>query len=58
MPQPQTLVIERGAERGFSLNQLKRAKQKAGIVSYRKGGLGDSGTWFWALPQHAPADSS
>jgi DNA polymerase bacteriophage-type len=57
-PQPQTLVIERGAERGFSLDQLKRAKQKAGIVSYRKGGLGDSGTWFWALPQHAPADSS
>jgi hypothetical protein len=52
-PQLQTAVIERGAERRFTEHQLKHAKTKLAIVSYRKG-FGESGVWFWALPQHAP----
>ena len=52
-PQLQTAVIERGAERGFSLDQLKRAKGRLGVESFRGGGLGEGGAWFWALPQHA-----
>jgi AAA domain-containing protein len=52
-PQLQTAVVERGTERGFSLDQLKRAKNKMGVVSFREG-FGESGNWLWALPQHAP----
>ena len=49
-----TLVEERGAARGFYMNQLKRAKKQMGIVSLKeKGKVG--GPWFWALPKHAPA---
>ena len=49
-----TLVEERGAARGFNMNQLKRAKKQMGIVSLKeKGKVG--GPWFWALPKHAPA---
>ena len=49
-----TLVEERGAARGFNMNQLKRAKKQMGIVSLKeKGKVG--APWFWALPKHAPA---
>jgi hypothetical protein len=51
-PQLQTAVIERGAERGFTERQLRHAKAKLSVVSFKKGF--DNGAWFWALPEHVP----
>ena len=50
-PQPRTTVIERGIERGFTADQLRRAKEKVGIASFKKE---FTGIWYWALPEHAP----
>ena len=53
-PVPATIVEERGAVRGFTMDQLKRTKKQMGIVALKeKGKIG--GRWFWALPKHAPA---
>jgi hypothetical protein len=51
-PVPATLIEELAAMRGLSIDQLKRAKPKMGVGSFRK--AMDKG-WFWALPQHMPA---
>jgi hypothetical protein len=48
------LIEQRGAVRGFSKDQLKRAKRKLGVVAFKEEGKLE-GCWFWALPQHAPA---
>jgi DNA polymerase len=48
------VVYERGAVRGFSVDQLKRAKRKMGVVAYKDGW---QGIWLWALPQHVPAET-
>jgi hypothetical protein len=45
-------IEERGAARGFSVDQLKRAKRKLDIATFKEAKL--DGRWFWALPQHAP----
>jgi hypothetical protein len=43
------LIEERGAERGLSEDQLRRAKRKLGIVAFK--GKGKMSTpWFWASP--------
>ena len=47
-------IQERGGIRGFSQDQLDRAKKKIGVVAYRIGGIADTGVWLWALPQDAP----
>ena len=47
-------IQERGGIRGFSQDQLDRAKKKMGVVAYRIGGIADTGIWLWALPQDAP----
>jgi hypothetical protein len=47
-----TTIEERGAARGFSVDQLKRAKRKLEIATFKEAKL--DGRWFWALPQHAP----
>jgi hypothetical protein len=36
---------------------VKRAKYKLEIVAFREKGKFDGG-WFWALPQHAPDEST
>jgi hypothetical protein len=54
-PVLQTLIIERGAEHGFSYDQLKRAKGALGVRSFKKREAGLDSPWLWALPQHAPA---
>src|SRR5262249_38086314 len=53
-PVPVEIIQKRADVRGFSWDQMKRARSKMGVVSY-KGGL-DEG-WMWALPQHAPASA-
>jgi hypothetical protein len=49
-------VEERGKARGFSKDQLDRAKRKLEIVAFKESKM--DGRWFWALPQHAPAATS
>ena len=51
-PVPVKIIEERAAARGFSKDQLKRAKQKMCVVAFKEGLV--DGRWIWALPQHAP----
>lgn len=51
-PVPKTLIDERAAMRGFSKDQLDRAKTKMGIVPFKEQKFG--GGWLWCLPQHHP----
>jgi putative DNA primase/helicase len=55
-PVLQKTVIERGAARGFSYDQLWRAKKAVGAEDYREAGL-KSGPSYWALPQHVPPEA-
>src|SRR5262249_52675594 len=52
-PARQTLITERGAERGFSVPQLRRAKAALGVKAFKKRGEKDA-PWLWALPQDVP----
>ena len=47
------IVLRRGEVHGFSEDQLRRAKDKMGVVAYKDGVMGG---WMWALPQHAPKE--
>jgi hypothetical protein len=47
-PAPANLIIERGAERGFSWVQIRYARRQMKIISFK--GLGKYGRWFWVLP--------
>ena len=42
------------ANAGFSKDQLKRAKQRVGVVSDRNG-FGDGSAWFWSLRNESDA---
>jgi hypothetical protein len=55
-PVLQTIITERGAERGFSYDQLWRAKRALGAVAFKKRGEGLDSPWLWALPQHASSE--
>jgi hypothetical protein len=56
-PVLQKAVIERGAERGFSSDQLRRAKRAIGIVAFKQRGEEWNSPWLWALPQHVPEEA-
>jgi DNA polymerase len=49
-PVPKKLVDERAAQRGFTADQLRRAREKAGIETFKETGKKD-GVWFWCLAQ-------
>jgi hypothetical protein len=49
-PVPATTVQARGAERGFTRRQLRYAKERMPVVSYKD--FGRNAPWFWALSQH------
>jgi DNA polymerase len=51
-PAPKNHIEERAAAHGFSVDQLKRARQKMCIVVFKEQAW--QGRWMWALPQHAP----
>jgi putative DNA primase/helicase len=51
------LIEDRATEHGLSKDQLKRAKQKLNIAAFKEHGKMD-GPWFWALPQHAPDETT
>jgi hypothetical protein len=54
-PVPQSRIIECGNERGFSIDQLNRAKRALKIKSLKAGGPGDP--WLWVLPEDAPDET-
>jgi hypothetical protein len=41
---------DRAETLGLSLRTLGRVKRRLGIRSYRKGGFGSDGVWYWSLP--------
>lgn len=50
-PMPQKQVEAAAAQRGFSEDQLKRAKKKLNVASEKQGGLHNKrGVWMWCLP--------
>jgi putative DNA primase/helicase len=51
-PVPKTLIDERAAARGFSEDQLKRAKTKMGVMAFKAQEF--QGAWFWCLAEHHP----
>jgi hypothetical protein len=52
-PMETKTIEDQASERGFSRDQLHRAKRKIGIVAFKQtGAIG--GHWLWALAQHAP----
>jgi hypothetical protein len=55
-PVPIKLLEERAAVRGFSKDQLDRAKKKLRVAAFKAKDVKD-GRWFWALPQYAPAET-
>jgi putative DNA primase/helicase len=48
------IIEDKATERGFSRDQLHRAKRKIGVVAFKQAGTIE-GHWFWALTQHAPS---
>jgi hypothetical protein len=52
-PVLKNIIEQRGAECGLSADQLKRAKQKLNVVTFKESWKMD-GQWFWALPEDAP----
>jgi hypothetical protein len=52
-PVARNTVVERGAEKGFSLRQLQAALKAIDGKTFKA--LGDQPTpWFWCLPEHKP----
>ena len=56
-PVPVKIIDERAVARGFSKDQLKRAKQKMCVGAFKEGGKLD-GPWFWALAEHTPPQTA
>jgi putative DNA primase/helicase len=50
-------VVERGAARGFSVDQLKHARRAIGAVAFKRRGENISSPWLWSLLEHMPADA-
>jgi hypothetical protein len=54
----QKVIIERGAAKGFSLDQLRRQRGRLGARSFKRRGENLNSPWMWALPEHLPADAA
>jgi DNA polymerase len=55
-PVPAKRIEERGVARGFSEDQLRRARRKIGAVTFKAKGKLEGG-WFWAKPQDVPPEA-
>jgi hypothetical protein len=51
-PVAKTVILERAAQRGFTDDQLRHARKKANIGTFKE--TGPRGKWFWATPRHLP----
>jgi DNA polymerase len=47
---------EHGQKCGLSKDQLRRAREKLGVVTMRRGGLAGGGAWWWAWPEQVTPD--
>jgi putative DNA primase/helicase len=58
-PLERTTIVEQGARRGFSYDQLWRAKKTLGVQAGKKGNpaLGQPSSWSWSLPEQTPPGS-
>jgi DNA polymerase len=56
-PVLQKVIVERGAAKGFSLDQLRRARDRIKARSFKRRDENLSSPWMWALPEHIPADA-
>jgi len=56
-PVERKTLIERGAEEGFSREQLKRARQAINGVAYKPRGGDRNAPWMWCLHKDVPADA-
>jgi len=54
-PVPVKTIEDRATARGFSKDQLKRAKQKMCVEAFKEEGKAHGG-WLWALAEHAPRE--
>ena len=50
-------IEDKATKGGFTIEQLRRAKRKMGIVAFKQEGTME-GHWSWALVQHAPAKAN
>jgi hypothetical protein len=54
-PVLQTMIMDRGAERSFSPDQLRRAKKALDIEAFKQ--KSEDGPWYWALLGDVPPDA-
>src|SRR4051812_41509941 len=52
----QKIVVERGAAKGISLPQLRRARKAISAITFKRRGGNVISPWLWALPEHVPDD--
>jgi hypothetical protein len=52
-PVPKTTIMERGTAHGLTEKQLRRAREKMNISTFKEVGP-EHGRWFWALPEWTP----
>jgi hypothetical protein len=52
----QKIIIERGALKNYSLDQLKRVRRAIGAVAFKRRGENLSSPWLWAMPENVPPD--
>jgi putative DNA primase/helicase len=57
-PVLQKIVVERGAEKGFSLDQLRRALKAVNGEAQRRESEGQNSPWYWVLSGQTFADST
>jgi DNA polymerase bacteriophage-type len=55
-PVLQKVIVERGAAKGISLPQLRRARKAIGAVTFKRRGGNVISPWLWALPEYVPDD--
>ena len=56
-PVLQKVIVERGALKHYSLDQLHRARRAIGAATFKRRGENVNSPWMWALPEHVPADA-
>ena len=56
-PVLQKIIIERGALKGYSLDQLHRARRAIGAAAFKQRGENLTSPWLWAMPEHVPASA-
>ena len=54
-PMPQKDIADAASGHGFTMSQVRRAKQRLGVEARREGGLGGKGHWVWFVPGYAIA---